>query len=55
MLQRCVFVQGYVFDAGDCDDNNPLVSHFDLDNDGFSSCEGDCDDTEYWTSILSQN
>ena len=41
ILQRCLFSDGYALESGDCDDSNPLISHFDLDEDGFSSCDGD--------------
>ena len=50
-----VFSAGYALESGDCDDGNPLISHFDLDDDGFSTCEGDCDDEDYWSSISFKN
>ena len=31
-------VEGYVLESGDCDDGDTLFSHFDVDNDGYSSC-----------------
>jgi hypothetical protein len=31
--------------CADCDDDNPELETFDLDDDGFSTCDGDCDDT----------
>ena len=30
----------------DCDDSNPALNAADLDGDGFSTCDDDCDDTD---------
>ena len=53
ILQRYLFCRRIcIRKSGDCDDSNPLNSHFDLDEDGYSSCSGDGDD-DFWTSVLS--
>lgn len=36
----------YSAGGSDCDDRDPLLSGRDLDGDGFSSCEGDCADSD---------
>lgn len=41
----CEAPVGYVPNALDCDDFDPALNPEDGDGDGFSSCDGDCDDT----------
>ncbi|RIJ46826.1 HYR domain-containing protein [Maribellus luteus] len=41
----CSAPDGFVENSQDCDDNDSSVNPNDLDGDGVSSCDGDCDDT----------
>ena len=45
----CFLENGFVEETGDCDDTDSQKSHFDLDEDGFSTCEEDCDDEDFWS------
>ena len=40
---------GYPADV-DCDDLNPALNYDDVDGDGVSTCDGDCDDMDPWRS-----
>ena len=34
----------------DCDDQNPDLQRLDVDEDGLSTCDGDCDDFDQYDS-----
>ena len=44
-MESCAQPEGYSSKTGDCDDNDASLSPADLDGDGVSTCDGDCDDT----------
>ena len=43
-VEACEAPDSYVDLRGDCNDLDPLLHTYDLDGDGQSSCEGDCED-----------
>mgnify|MGYP001293498947 CR=1 FL=1 len=43
-LIACYVPEGYAETPNDCDDTNELLTPFDTDSDGYSSCQGDCVD-----------
>ena len=45
-ISDCTVPQGYADNANDCDDNNASINPTDNDQDGLSTCEGDCDDSD---------
>jgi hypothetical protein len=45
-VESCTPLQGYVENAMDCDDSDPLQNSGDVDGDGYSTCSGDCDDSD---------
>ena len=48
----CYLLEGYVTLDGDCQDDDSSLNPFDIDEDGESSCEGDCDDNN---TLINQN
>ena len=50
----CGFLDGYVNNANDCNDNDPFVNSNDMDGDGLSGCLGDCDDTNFLINPMAQ-
>ena len=52
LLPLFLVFDGYVDNPNDCDDNDPFVNLKDLDNDGLSGCNGDCDDTNFLVNPL---
>ena len=48
----CFTPEGYAENPNDCDDTNIILNPFDTDNDGYSSCDGDClDNIQVGSSI----
>ncbi len=43
-ITACERPNGYSPESTDCDDNDPEVTGRDVDGDGLTSCDGDCDD-----------
>ena len=39
------------YSGGDCDDEDPSLNSFDLDEDEQSTCDGDCDDQDPFTFL----
>ncbi len=46
----CTQPSGTVADGSDCDDGDASANQDDADSDGWTSCDGDCDDSEPTTS-----
>ena len=44
--EDCSLPENYVENNLDCDDDNPQLNQDDDDNDGSSTCDGDCDDND---------
>ena len=44
--RSCDVPSGYVDNREDCDDTSADISPSDNDGDGYSGCDGDCDDTD---------
>ena len=51
-IDDCSSPLGFVIEPGDCNDENPEIHGLDIDEDGASICEDDCDDLD---SLLSPN